>query len=88
MIWTTLTGANAIVVHDDRLLMIRQRRPYGVHWEFLDEALYADPAELMAEIHPLDRVILDRWWDSRATGFDIQADVTVEEDGTQTYAFR
>jgi ADP-ribose pyrophosphatase YjhB (NUDIX family) len=156
--WTTLTGASAIVVHDGRLLMIRQRRPYGVHWEFpsgyheagesleqtaarealeetgvaveveelvctmawerehdrrrnvlafflaapvdpsappraqseedIDEALYADPAELIAEIHPLDRVILERWWESRVTGFHIQADVTVHEDGTQSYAFR
>jgi ADP-ribose pyrophosphatase YjhB (NUDIX family) len=156
--WTTLTGASAIVVHDGRLLMIRQRRPYGVHWEFpsgyyeagesleqtaareaheetgvaveveelvctmawerehdrrrnvlafflatpvdpsaspraqseedIDEALYADPAELMAEIHPLDKVILEGWWESRVTGFHIQADVTVHEDGTQSYAFR
>ena len=158
MTWTTLTGASAIVVHDGRLLMIRQRRPYGVHWEFpsgyyeagesleqtaarealeetaiaveveelvctmtwerehdrrrnvlaffraspvdpsappraqseeaIDDALYADPAGLMAEIHPLDRVILERWWESRVTGFHIQANVTVHEDGTQSYAFR
>jgi 8-oxo-dGTP pyrophosphatase MutT (NUDIX family) len=156
--WTTLTGASGIVVHDGRLLMIRQRRPYGVHWEFpsgyyeagetfeqtaarevfeetaiavevrelvctmvwerkhdrrrnvlaffratpvdpaakprgqaeedIDDAMYADPAELMAEIHPLDRVVLDRWWDSRATGFHVHADVSVLEDGTQSYAFR
>jgi 8-oxo-dGTP pyrophosphatase MutT (NUDIX family) len=32
--WTTLTGASAIVVNDGRLLMVRQRRPYGVQWEF------------------------------------------------------
>jgi 8-oxo-dGTP pyrophosphatase MutT (NUDIX family) len=156
--WTTLTGASGIVVHDGRLLMIRQRRPYGVHWEFpsgyyeagetfeqtaarevfeetaiavevrelvctmvwerkhdrrrnvlaffratpvdpaakprgqaeedIDDAMYADPAELMAEIHPLDRVVLDRWWDSRATGFHVRADVSVLEDGTQSYSFR
>jgi ADP-ribose pyrophosphatase YjhB (NUDIX family) len=146
------------VLHDGRLLMIRQRRPYGVHWEFpsgyyeagetleqtaarevleetaiaveigelvctmtwerqhdrrrnvlafflatpvdpsarpraqseedIDEALYADPAALTAETHPLDRVILERWWASRVTGFHIHADVTVHEDGTQSYAFR
>jgi 8-oxo-dGTP pyrophosphatase MutT (NUDIX family) len=34
MTWTTLSGAGGIVVRDGRLLMIRQRRPYGVHWEF------------------------------------------------------
>jgi 8-oxo-dGTP pyrophosphatase MutT (NUDIX family) len=156
--WTTFTGAGAIVVHYGRLLVIRQRRPYGVHWEFpsgyyeagesleetaarevleetaiaveieglvctmvwerehdrrrnvlaffharpvdpaavpraqteedIEDVLYADPSELMAEIHPLDRVVLDRWWDGRVTGFHIHADVTVEADGTQTYAFR
>lgn len=158
MSWTTLTGASAIVVHDGRLLMIRQRRPYGVHWEFpsgyyeagesleqtaareaveetavavaveelvctmtwerehdrrrnvlafflavpvdpsappraqseedIDDALYADPADLMTEIHPLDSVILERWWENRVTGFHIQANVTVHDDGTQSYAFR
>jgi ADP-ribose pyrophosphatase YjhB (NUDIX family) len=31
--WTTLTAAGALVVHDDRVLMVRQRRSYGVHWE-------------------------------------------------------
>ena len=31
--WTTLTGVGALVVRDDRLLMIKQRRAYGVHWE-------------------------------------------------------
>jgi ADP-ribose pyrophosphatase YjhB (NUDIX family) len=156
--WTTLTGASAIVVHDGRLLMIRQRRPYGVHWEFpsgyheagesleqtaarealeetgvaveveelvctmawerehdrrrnvlafflaapvdptvqprgqveedIDDAIYVDPAELKAEIHPLDHVILERWWDSREIGFHVHADVSVQPDGTQTYAFR
>ena len=155
--WTTLTGASGIVLHDGRLLMIRQRRPYGVHWEFpsgyyeagetleqtaarevleetsiavtveelvctmtwerehdrrrnvlafflatpvdpaltpqgqseedIDEALYADPAELMAEIHPLDRAILERWWDTRVTGFHVHADVSVQPDGTQSYVF-
>jgi hypothetical protein len=42
----------------------------------------------MAEIHPLDKVVLDRWWDSHATGFHVHADVSVLEDGTQSYAFR
>jgi 8-oxo-dGTP diphosphatase len=31
--WTTLSGAGALVVDDGRVLMVRQRRPYGVHWE-------------------------------------------------------
>jgi len=33
-------------------------------------------------------VILDRWWDSRTTGFHVHADVTVLPNGTQSYAFR
>jgi ADP-ribose pyrophosphatase YjhB (NUDIX family) len=32
--WTTLTGAGALVVDDGRLLLVRQQRQYGVHWEF------------------------------------------------------
>jgi ADP-ribose pyrophosphatase YjhB (NUDIX family) len=31
--WSTLTGVGALVVRDGLLLMIKQRRPYGVHWE-------------------------------------------------------
>jgi 8-oxo-dGTP pyrophosphatase MutT (NUDIX family) len=31
--WTTLVGATPLVVRDGRLLMVLQRRPYGVHWE-------------------------------------------------------
>jgi 8-oxo-dGTP diphosphatase len=31
--WTTLVGVSPLVVRNGRLLMIRQRRPYGVHWE-------------------------------------------------------
>jgi ADP-ribose pyrophosphatase YjhB (NUDIX family) len=31
--WTTFTAAGALVVHDGRLLMVRQRRAYGIHWE-------------------------------------------------------
>jgi 8-oxo-dGTP pyrophosphatase MutT (NUDIX family) len=156
--WTTLTGASGIVVHDGELLMVRQRRPYGVHWEFpsgyyeagetleqtaarevleetavaveigelvctmawerphdrrrnllafflatplepaaeprgqveedIDEARFVDPNLLKAEIHPLDLVVLDRWWDSRVAGFHVHADVSVQPDGTQSYAFR
>lgn len=32
--WTTLSGSGGLVLNDGRLLMVRQRRPYGVHWEF------------------------------------------------------
>jgi ADP-ribose pyrophosphatase YjhB (NUDIX family) len=157
--WTTLTGAGGIVVHDGRLLMIRQRRPYGVYWEFpsgyyepgesfeqatarevleetaiavevgelvctmvwkrehdrrqnvlayflatpldpaqepraqleedIEDARFVDPSELsVAEIHPLDQAILERWWEARAMGFHVHADVLVQPDGTQSYVFR
>jgi ADP-ribose pyrophosphatase YjhB (NUDIX family) len=157
--WTTYVGAGGIVVHGDRLLMVRQRRPYGVFWEFpsgyyepgesleqttarevleetaieveigelvctmtwqrehdkrrnllaffaavlvdsaaqprpqteedIDEAAFVIPAELGAgQIHPLNQVILDHWWTNRETGFHLHADVAVEPDGTQSYAFR
>ncbi len=41
--WTTLTGAGGIVLHAGKLLMIRQRRPYGVYWEF--PSGYYEPGE-------------------------------------------
>jgi ADP-ribose pyrophosphatase YjhB (NUDIX family) len=31
--WTTYAGAGALVERDGRVLMVRQRRHYGVHWE-------------------------------------------------------
>ena len=159
MSWTTLTGAGALVVQDGRLLMIRQRRAYGVHWEVpsgyyepgesleqaaarevleetavaveigdlvctlvwerehdrrrnllaffvgtsvdpaprprpqseedIEDARFVDPSELPpSEIHPLERPILERWWTSREYGFHLRADVSVESDGSQSYAFR
>jgi ADP-ribose pyrophosphatase YjhB (NUDIX family) len=157
--WTTYVGAGGIVVQGDRLLVVRQRRPYGVFWEFpsgyyepgesleqttgrevleetaievevgelvctmtwqrghdlrrnvlaffaatpvdrtaqprpqveedIDEAAFLAPPEIPAgEIHPLNQAVLDRWWNTRETGFHLHADVTVEPDGTQSYAFR
>jgi ADP-ribose pyrophosphatase YjhB (NUDIX family) len=41
--WTTLAGAGGIVVHDGRLLMVRQRRSYGIYWEF--PSGYCEPGE-------------------------------------------
>jgi 8-oxo-dGTP diphosphatase len=156
--WTTLSGASALVVHDGQLLMIRQRRPYGVHWEVpsgyhepgesfeeaaarevleetaiavdigelvctmvwerehdrrrnvlvyfaatpldpgaephaqseedIEDARYLDPQERFGEIHPLHQAILERWWESRASGFHVHADVDVLEGGSQAYSFR
>jgi ADP-ribose pyrophosphatase YjhB (NUDIX family) len=31
--WTTYAGAGALVERDGRVLMVRQRRHYGTHWE-------------------------------------------------------
>jgi ADP-ribose pyrophosphatase YjhB (NUDIX family) len=42
-----MAGAGALVVHDTRLLMIRQRRPYGVHWEL--PSGYYEPGESFEE---------------------------------------
>jgi len=157
--WTTLTGAGGIVMQDGKLLMIRQRRSYGVHWELpsgyyepgesyeqatarevleetgievdigelvctmvwerehdrrrnllahflatpvdqtqvpraqseegIEEATFIDPSELhIAEIHPLNEAILERWWKPRRKGFHVHADVSVHPDGTQSYVFR
>jgi 8-oxo-dGTP pyrophosphatase MutT (NUDIX family) len=41
--WTTLTGAGGIVVSDNKLLLIRQRRLYGTYWEF--PSGYYEPGE-------------------------------------------
>jgi 8-oxo-dGTP diphosphatase len=45
--WTTLAGAGGIVVNDSRVLMVRQHRPYGVHWEF--PSGYYEPGESFEE---------------------------------------
>jgi 8-oxo-dGTP pyrophosphatase MutT (NUDIX family) len=31
--WTTYSAAGAVVVDGERVLLVRQRRAYGVHWE-------------------------------------------------------
>jgi ADP-ribose pyrophosphatase YjhB (NUDIX family) len=41
--WTTFVGSGAIVEHDGRFLMVRQRRAYGIHWEM--PGGYYDPGE-------------------------------------------
>ena len=33
MTWKTLVGSGALVAHEGKLLMVRQRRDYGTHWE-------------------------------------------------------
>jgi 8-oxo-dGTP diphosphatase len=159
VIWTTLAGAGGIVVYEHTVLLVRQRRPYGVYWEFpsgyyepgesfeeatarevleetgiavsvgelvctmlwerehdsrrnvlayfaatpldplaepraqteegIEEVAFVDPRDFdVAGIHPLHQAILERWWETRAGGFHIHADVTVEPNGTQTYSFR
>lgn len=47
MSWTTFTGVGALVEHDGRLLVIRQRRAYGVHWEV--PSGYYEPGESFEE---------------------------------------
>lgn len=47
MTWTTLVGVSPLVVDDGRLLMILQRRPYGVHWEA--PSGYYEPGESLEE---------------------------------------
>ena len=159
MSWTTYASAVGIVVNDERLLFVKQRRQYGTHWELpggywepnesleqtaarevleetgvpvevgdlvctlvwerehdrrrnllaffraepldagrrpipqveedIDDAAYLDPLALPdGELHPLERPILDRWLPAGETGFHLAADVSVQPDGTQSYAFR
>jgi 8-oxo-dGTP pyrophosphatase MutT (NUDIX family) len=45
--WTTLTATGGLVVRDGRLLMVRQRRAYGVFWEM--PAGYNEPGESLEE---------------------------------------
>jgi ADP-ribose pyrophosphatase YjhB (NUDIX family) len=158
MTWTTFAGAGALVVRDGGLLLVRQHRPYGVHWELpsgyyepgesfeetaarevleetaiaveigalvctmswerdhdrrrnllayfaatpldpgaepraqaeeeIEDAGYLDPLAMLDEIHPLHRVLLERWWHTRSGGFHVHADVDVLADGSQSYSFR
>jgi ADP-ribose pyrophosphatase YjhB (NUDIX family) len=41
--WTTYAGAGAIVEQGGRLLLVRQRRHYGTHWEL--PSGYVEPGE-------------------------------------------
>ena len=45
--WTTLTAAGALVVLDGRVLMVHQRRAYGVFWEF--PSGYQEPGESLEQ---------------------------------------
>ena len=158
MTWTTYAGAGAVVERDGGVLMVRQRRHYGTHWELpsgyveggesfeqaaarevleeaaiavevgdllctmvwerehdgrrnllafflatavdvtaeprpqleedIDAAAFLDPRAVdPAELHPLNQVIFDRWWDRRETGFHLHADVRVDPRGKQSYVF-
>jgi 8-oxo-dGTP pyrophosphatase MutT (NUDIX family) len=157
--WTTYAAAGGIVERDGRLLLVRQRRHYGTHWEIpsgycepgesfeeatarevleeagiavevgelvctltwerehdrrrnvlaffratptdpaakprpqieedIDAAAYVDPAALEdGELHPLDVALLDRWLAAGTTGFHFHADVSVHDDGTQSFSIR
>ena len=111
--WTTLTGAGALVVDDRRMLLVQQRRPYGVHWEFpsgyyesgesFDQTAAREVLEETAvpvEIRDLlctmvwertnDRrqAVLDRWAADDRRPFHLHVDVSVNPDGTQSYAVR
>jgi 8-oxo-dGTP diphosphatase len=41
--WTTYAGAGGIVLNDGRLLLVKQRRHYGTHWEL--PSGYCEPGE-------------------------------------------
>jgi 8-oxo-dGTP pyrophosphatase MutT (NUDIX family) len=56
--------------------------------EEIDEAAYLDPLTLGDALHPLERPVVQRWWNSRTARFHLHADVTVNADGTQSYRFR
>ena len=43
MAWTTYAAAVGIVVNDGRLLLVKQRRHYGTHWEL--PGGYCEPGE-------------------------------------------
>ena len=145
-------------MRDGLVLMVRQRRHYGVHWEFpsgycepgesfegatareileetavpvevgglvctmswerehdrrrnllayftatplssgtepraqveeeIEEAAFVDPTK-QDGIHPMHRAILDRWWGApQPTGFHLHVEVSVNDDGTQSYSLR
>ena len=158
MSWTTYAAAVGIVVNEGRLLLVKQRRQYGTHWELpggywepgesleqtaarevleetgvevevgelvctlvwerahdrrrnllaffradpvdpgqrprpeaeegIEDAAYLDPRSPPdGKLHPLELPVLDRWLHAGKTGFHLHADVTVNADGTQSYAF-
>lgn len=64
-------------------------KPRAQSEEGIEDATFVDPSELsVTEIHPLNQVILERWWESGTIGFHVRADVSVHADGSQSYVFR
>ena len=47
MTWTTYPAAVGIVVNDGRLLLVKQRRQYGTHWEL--PGGYCEPGESLEQ---------------------------------------
>lgn len=65
------------------------QRPRPQSEEGIEEAACVVPSELDAvPVDPLNQVILERSWESKAGGFHVAADISVEPDGTQSYRFR
>jgi hypothetical protein len=57
--------------------------------EDIDDAAYLDPQALEpGELHPLNRAVLDRWAADDRRPFHLHVDVSVNPDGTQSYAVR
>jgi hypothetical protein len=56
--------------------------------EAIEDARYIDPFQVLDELHPLERAVIERWWQTRANGFHVSADVAVRPDGTQSYEIR
>ncbi len=156
MTWKTLVAAAAVVIHEDRVLLVSQRRPTGTRWEFpggyleagetleqaaareaveetgvaveigdlvctmlweragqrrrnaiayflatpvdpeselrpqieegVEDARYFDLDSFdHAELHPMERPILERWPER---GYHLHLDIVDEADGTVSYEFR
>lgn len=64
---------------------IDEAEPTPQTQEGIDDAAFVALRELPADVHPLERPILERLFER---GYFLRADVEVHDDGSQSYRFR
>lgn len=87
LIWEREADARRNVLTWFAATAVGEPNPQPQLEEDIGAAAFVDPDSVAGEIHPLEKVIIDRWWPTREIGFHVRATVLVRADGTQDYVF-